>query len=100
MGRAWFDSKTVLITSAGLFGAIISTQRGMDVHVLDHTDSVSDVIGEFKPDVIIAGSGVETVIQATVNDLQSYVTSSLRLTGVSNLGSTENVDLSVINCTA
>ena len=36
--RAWFEPKTVLVTGAGpigLLAALLGTQRGLDVHVLD-----------------------------------------------------------------
>src|SRR4051794_23444875 len=39
--RAWFDPTTVLVTGAGpigLLAALLGTQRGLEVHVLDQVD--------------------------------------------------------------
>jgi threonine dehydrogenase-like Zn-dependent dehydrogenase len=52
--RSWFDPKHVLVTGAGpigLLAALIATQRGYDVHVLDR------VTGGPKPELVRALGG-------------------------------------------
>ncbi|MFL5246394.1 MAG: glucose 1-dehydrogenase [Myxococcales bacterium] len=79
--RAYWEPRTVLVTGAGpigLLAALLGTQRGLEVHVLDrvdsgpkpdlvralgatyHTGSATDV--GFDPDVIIECTGVGQVI--------------------------------------
>jgi glucose 1-dehydrogenase len=79
--RAHWEPRTVLVTGAGpigLLAALVGTQRGLDVHVLDrtesgpkpdlvralgatyHTGSATEV--GFDPDVIIECTGVGQVI--------------------------------------
>jgi threonine dehydrogenase-like Zn-dependent dehydrogenase len=79
--RAFWEPKTVLVTGAGpigLLGALLGKQLGLDVHVLDrtetgpkpelvralgatyHTGSVANV--GFEPDVILECTGVGQVI--------------------------------------
>lgn len=79
--RAFWEPKTVLVTGAGpigLLGAMIGTQMGLEVHVLDraetglkpdlvralgatyHSGNVADV--GFEPDIIMECTGVGPVI--------------------------------------
>jgi len=79
--RAYWEPRTVLVTGAGpigLLAALLGTQRGLEVHVLDrvdsgpkpdlvralgatyHTGSATDI--GFDPDVIIECTGVGQVI--------------------------------------
>lgn len=83
--RAYWEPKTVLVTGAGpigLLGALIGTQLGMDVHVLDratsglkpelvralgatyHSGNVRDV--RFKPDVVLECTGVGQLISESI----------------------------------
>ena len=80
-GRAFWDPRTVLVTGAGpigLLAALVASQNGVDVHVLDrvesgpkpelvralgatyHTGAVANI--GFEPDVIIECTGVGQVI--------------------------------------
>ena len=79
--RAFWEPRTVLVTGAGpigLLAALLGTQRGLDVHVLDrvetgakpdlvralgatyHAGSAADV--GFQPDIVIECTGVGAVI--------------------------------------
>ena len=79
--RAFWEPRTVLVTGAGpigLLAAVVGTQRGLEVHVLDrvesgpkpelvralgatyHTGTVGNV--GFQPDVIVECTGVGQVI--------------------------------------
>ena len=83
--RAFWEPRTVLITGAGpigLLAALLGKQRGLDVHVIDLTDSGpkpelvralgatyhSGAIADlgFEPDVIIECTGVGQVIQDSI----------------------------------
>jgi glucose 1-dehydrogenase len=103
--RAHWEPQTVLVTGAGpigLLAALVGTQRGLDVHVLDraesgpkpglvralgatyHTGSVTDV--GFEPDVIIECTGVGQVI---VDSLHTVAPGGIVcLTGVGSGGRT------------
>ncbi len=115
-GRGWFDPTSVLITGAGpigLLGAMIGTQRGMDVHVLDrvtsgpkpelvsklgatyHSEPVDDVLKAVKPEVVIEGTGAVPVIKAALQDSQPYTITVL--TGISNPGKETSIDLGALN---
>lgn len=83
--RAFWEPRTVLVTGAGpigLLAALIGTQRGLEIHVLDRADSGPkpelvralgatyhtgrvDGIG-FQPDVIIECTGVGEVIADSI----------------------------------
>lgn len=114
--RAWFDPKSVLITGAGpigLLAAMIGAARGLDVHVLDrvkdgpkpqlvkdlggtyHTDPVDKVIDKIEPDVIIEGTGASPVIKAALGNPKPYAITVL--TGISDPGEDQTVDLGAIN---
>lgn len=118
-GRAWFEPKSVLITGAGpigLLAAMIGAARGLDVHVLDrvkhgpkpqlvkdlggsyHTDPIDQVVAEVKPDVIIEGTGATPVIKATLANPEPYAITVL--TGISDEGEQETVDLGTVNRSA
>lgn len=118
-GRAWFEPKSVLITGAGpigLLAAMIGAQRGLDVHVLDrvndgpkpqlvedlgaryHSEPADKVIDEIQPDVIIEGTGATPVVNAVLANPKPYAITIL--TGISDPGETETVDLGTINRTA
>ena len=83
--RAFWEPRTVLVTGAGpigLLAALVGTQHGLEVHVLDrvesgpkpelvralgaiyHASSVKDV--GFEPDVIVECTGVGQVIAESV----------------------------------
>ncbi len=115
-GRGWFDPKSVLITGAGpigLLGAMIGTQRGLDVHVLDqvtdgpkpdlvtalgatyHSEPVDDVLHAVRPEIVIEGTGAVPVIKAALHDSSPYTITVL--TGISNPGSQTTVDLGALN---
>lgn len=117
--RAWFEPKSVLITGAGpigLLAAMIGAARGLDVHVLDrvedgpkpqlvkdlggtyHSDPVEQVIDEVEPDIIIEGTGATPVVKATLANPKPYAITVL--TGISDEGKQETVDLGTVNRTA
>jgi threonine dehydrogenase-like Zn-dependent dehydrogenase len=79
--RAFWEPRTVLVTGAGpigLLAALLGTQRGLDIHVLDrvetgpkpdlvralgatyHTCTVAEL--DFEPDIIVECTGVGQVI--------------------------------------
>jgi threonine dehydrogenase-like Zn-dependent dehydrogenase len=114
--RAWFDPKTVLVTGAGpigLLAALLGTQRGLDVHVLDivtdgpkpqlvrdlgatyHHDPVDEVAKQVHPDVVIEATGVSQLVLAAMAETAPYGISCL--TGVSSGGRTLAVDLGEMN---
>ncbi|HET8594675.1 MAG TPA: glucose 1-dehydrogenase [Intrasporangium sp.] len=114
--RAWFDPKTVLVTGAGpigLLAALLGTQRGLDVHVLDivtdgpkpqlvkdlgatyHHESVDEVARQVHPDVVIEATGVTQLVLAAMAETASYGISCL--TGVSSGGRKLGVDLGRLN---
>jgi threonine dehydrogenase-like Zn-dependent dehydrogenase len=86
--RAFWEPKTALVTGAGpigLLAALLGTQRGLEIHVLDrvesgtkpelvralgavyHTGTVADV--GFEPDVILECTGVGQVIQDSIRGI-------------------------------
>ena len=101
--RSLWEPRTVLVTGAGpigLLAALLGTQHGLEVHVLDralsgpkpdlvrslgatyHTGSVTAV--GFEPDVIIECTGAGQVISDSVQSLRSG--GVLCLTGVGSGG--------------
>ncbi|MGD9484324.1 glucose 1-dehydrogenase [Streptomyces sp. TRM70308] len=115
-GRAWFAPRAVLVTGAGpigLLAALLGRQRGLQVHVLDrvtggrkpelvrslggtyHSGSVSDVLREVRPDVVIEATGAPSVAFDAMIGLEAY--GVLCLTGVSPTGRTLRVDAGAIN---
>ncbi|MDN5795060.1 MAG: glucose 1-dehydrogenase [Intrasporangium sp.] len=114
--RAWFEPRTVLVTGAGpigLLAALLGTQRGLDVHVLDvvtdgpkpglvtdlgasyHHDPVDAVAKRVHPDVVIEATGVSQLVLAAMAETASYGISCL--TGVSSGGRSLDVDLGQVN---
>ncbi len=103
--RAMWEPRTVLVTGAGpigLLAALVTTQHGLEIHVLDrvesgpkpdlvralgavyHTGRVSDL--DFSPDIIIECTGVGQVI---VDAIQKVADGGIVcLTGVGSGGRT------------
>jgi threonine dehydrogenase-like Zn-dependent dehydrogenase len=88
--RAFWEPKTVLVTGAGpigLLGALLGKQLGLQVHVLDrsetgskpelvralgatyHTSSVANL--GFAPDIILECTGVGPVIEESIATIES-----------------------------
>jgi threonine dehydrogenase-like Zn-dependent dehydrogenase len=103
--RAFWEPRTVLVTGAGpigLLAALLGTQRGLDVHVLDrvetgakpdlvralgatyHTGTVASV--GFEADVIVECTGVGQVISDAIRGIGAG--GVVCLTGVGTGGST------------
>lgn len=112
---AW-SPRTVLITGAGpigLLAALMSAQRGLDVHVFDRaTDGpkpelVRALGGSFhngalealalEPDVVIECTGAAPVVFDAVN--RTAHGGVVCLTGISGKGRTIDVDLALLNRT-
>jgi glucose 1-dehydrogenase len=114
--RAW-DPKTLLVTGAGpigLLAAMIGAQRGLDVHVLDHHESIakrkivdglggklylgriSDLDG-FKPDIVMECTGVPSVIRDALGC--TAPSGIVCLVGVSAPGHDLDVDIGKVNRT-
>ncbi|GHH43545.1 glucose 1-dehydrogenase [Streptomyces candidus] len=115
-GRSWFEPRRVLVTGAGpigLLAALLGTQRGLDVHVLDrvtdgpkprlvrdlgatyHSGDVTQVIDKVCPDVIIEATGAGSLVFAALTGTASY--GVVCLTGVSPAGRRISVDAGLIN---
>ncbi|MEU2358794.1 glucose 1-dehydrogenase [Streptomyces misionensis] len=92
-GRSWFEPASVLVIGAGpvgLLAALLGSQRGLDVHVLDrpgtgpkpalvedlgaayHRDPVDEVVRKVRPEVIIEATGVPAVVAAALEVPTSY----------------------------
>ena len=114
--RAWFEPRTVLITGAGpigLLAALLGTQRGLDVHVLDrvttgpkpdlvsdlgatyHHDDIASAVRAGEPDILIEATGNGALVFEAFQSTSSY--GIVCLTGVSPRGRTLNVDAGSIN---
>ena len=114
--RAWFEPRSVLVTGAGpigLLAALLGTQRGLDVHVLDQVtggpkpDLVSDLgatyhhedlpsaVRRSTPDIIIEATGVGTIVFGAMESTARY--GIVCLTGVSPQGRSITVDAGSIN---
>jgi glucose 1-dehydrogenase len=108
--RAFWEPRTVLVTGAGpigLLAALIGTQRGLDVHVLDradtgpkpdlvralgakyHTGSAREI--GFQPDVVIECTGVGSVIADSLATVASG--GIVCLTGVGSGGTAKQMPL-------
>jgi threonine dehydrogenase-like Zn-dependent dehydrogenase len=114
--RAWFEPRSVLVAGAGpigLLAALLGTQRGLDVHVLDrvergpkpklvsalgatyHTGSIPEVAAKAQPDIVIEATGVpRLVLDAMANNAAAGV---VCLTGVSPTGRPVEVDAGSLN---
>jgi glucose 1-dehydrogenase len=114
--RAWFEPETVLITGAGpigLLAALLGTQRGLDVHVLDqvrsgpkpqlvhgidatyHHSDMDSVMARVKPDVVIEATGAPALVFGALRGTAPYGITVL--TGVSSRGRTIRVDAGELN---
>jgi threonine dehydrogenase-like Zn-dependent dehydrogenase len=114
--RAWFEPKRVLVTGAGpigLLAAMLSAQRGLEVHVLDriesglkprlvaalgaqyHTADVETVAKAVLPDVVIEATGAPRVV---LDVMQFNAPAGIVcLTGVSTTGRPMTVDAGGMN---
>jgi threonine dehydrogenase-like Zn-dependent dehydrogenase len=114
--RSWFEPRSVLVTGAGpigLLAALLGSQRGLDVHVLDrvsggakealtkrlgatyHTDAVPDVTSKIRPDIIIEATGVSSVVLDAMAGTTAYGITCL--TGVSPAGRRIEADAGALN---
>jgi glucose 1-dehydrogenase len=114
--RAW-DPKTLLVTGAGpigLLAAMIGAQRGLDVHVLDHHESLEKKtivrelggtfhlgsladIDELKPDILMECTGAPAVVRDALGRTASG--GVVCLVGVSAPGHNLDVDIGAVNRT-
>ncbi|MFJ4878412.1 glucose 1-dehydrogenase [Streptomyces sp. NPDC088745] len=115
-GRSWFEPQRVLVTGAGpigLLAALLGTQRGLDVHLLDqvkdgpkpslardvgatyHTDDARHVMAKLCPDVVIEATGASDLVFAALSGTASY--GVVCLTGVSPAGRGITVDAGTLN---
>jgi glucose 1-dehydrogenase len=114
--RAW-NPKTLLVTGAGpigLLAAMIGAQRGLDVHVLDHHESIDKrkIVHElggklylgsiaeldgFKPDILMECTGAPSVIRDALG--RTAPAGIICLVGVSAPGYDLDVDIGGVNRT-
>jgi len=114
--RAYFAPERVLVTGAGpigLLAALLGTQRGLEVHVLDrarggpkpelvrslgahfHYSSIERVAADAPPDLIIEATGVpEVIFDAMEHNAAAGI---VCLTGVSPRGRNLRVDVGGLN---
>jgi threonine dehydrogenase-like Zn-dependent dehydrogenase len=106
----------VLVTGAGpigLLAALLGTQRGLDVHVLDqvsegakprlvrdlgatyHHADIDDVTAQVCPDVVIEATGVPQLVLAAISGTAAYGITVL--TGVSTSGRQVSTDPGLMN---
>ena len=109
--RAWFAPERALVTGAGTIGllaALLGTQRGLDVHVLDrvedgpkpelvhalgatyHTSDVETIEKIAPPDVVIEATGVPQLVFDVMQ--HNAAAGVVCLTGVSPAGRDLRVD--------
>lgn len=114
--RSWFEPRRVLVTGAGpigLLAALLGTQRGLDVHVLDrvteglkpalvrdlgaayHAEDIERVISAVCPDVVVEATGASELVFASLTGTAPY--GVVCLTGVSPAGRRVSVDAGAIN---
>jgi glucose 1-dehydrogenase len=114
--RSWFEPRRVLVAGAGpigLLAALLGTQRGLDVHVLDrvvtgpkpalvrdlgatyHCGDPDEVAGALTPDVAIEATGAGPVVLAVMAHTAAY--GIVCLTGVSPAGRTIRIDAGALN---
>jgi glucose 1-dehydrogenase len=114
--RACLPLERVLVTGAGpigLLAALLATERGLDVHVLDqleggpkaalaealggryHSSSVSEMGGELGADIIVECTGVAELVVDAMQ--QSAPGAIVCLTGVSPTGRALSVDVGSLN---
>jgi glucose 1-dehydrogenase len=114
--RAW-QPQTLLVTGAGpigLLAALIGTQRGLDVHVLDHHDraakrAVVHALGgtfhlgkitdldSLKPDIVMECSGAPSVVRDALG--RTAPGGIVCLLGVSSPGHDLDIDVGSLNRT-
>lgn len=114
--RAWFEPRAVLITGGGpigLLAAMLGTQRGLEVHVLDqvtdgpkpdlvtdlgatyHHDGLESAVRRAEPDIIIEATGVGSLVFGAMQATSSY--GIVCLAGVSPKGRSITVEAGSIN---
>ncbi|RAY16494.1 theronine dehydrogenase [Actinomadura craniellae] len=114
--RAWYGPRRVLVTGAGpigLLAALLGTQRGLEVHVLDraesgpkpdlvrdlgatyHTGGIPEVAAKALPDIIVEATGAAPlVLDAMENTCPAGI---VCLTGVSSAGRHLDIDAGAVN---
>jgi threonine dehydrogenase-like Zn-dependent dehydrogenase len=109
--RSWYEPRRVLVTGAGpigLLAAMLGTQRGLDVHVLDqvtdgpkpdavealgasyHHGPVDEVAEKLQPDIVIEATGAARVVFDAIAHTAAYGITCL--TGVSTPGRRIRID--------
>jgi threonine dehydrogenase-like Zn-dependent dehydrogenase len=114
--RAW-QPQTLLVTGAGpigLLAAMMGAQRGLDVHVLDHHDSLAkrtivhglggtyqlglgSVLGTLKPDILMECTGAPDVVRDALG--RTAAGGIVCLVGVSSPGHDLDIDVGGLNRT-
>jgi threonine dehydrogenase-like Zn-dependent dehydrogenase len=114
--RSW-QPKTLLVTGAGpvgLLAALMGAQRGLDVHVLDHHDSLQkrrllDALGAtyhaenienlngLKPDILMECSGAPSVVRDVLG--RTAASGIVCLVGVTAPGHDFDIDIGALNRT-
>jgi glucose 1-dehydrogenase len=114
--RAW-QPRTLLVTGAGpigLLAALLGAQRGLEVHVLDHDDSlvkrtivhklggtyhlgVDSVLDTIKPDILMECTGAPSVVRDALGHTASA--GIVCLIGVSSPGHDLDIDVGGLNRT-
>jgi threonine dehydrogenase-like Zn-dependent dehydrogenase len=114
--RAW-QPQTLLVTGAGpigLLAAMMGAQRGLDVHVLDHHDSLAkrtivhalggtyqlglgSVLDTLKPDILMECTGAPDVVRDALGRTASG--GIVCLVGVSSPGHDLDIDVGGLNRT-
>lgn len=114
--RALFEPRTVLITGAGpigLLAAMLGTQRGLEVHVLDrvtdgpkpglvtdlgatyHHGNLDDAVSAAKPDIVVEATGVGSLAFGAIAATAAY--GIVCLTGLSPIGRRLGIDAGSLN---
>jgi glucose 1-dehydrogenase len=114
--RSWFQPQRVLVAGAGpigLLAALLGTQRGLDVHVLDliaqgakpdavtalgatyHHEPPAKVAGALRPDIVFEATGVGAVVYDALAGTAPY--GIICLTGISSGRRTIAADLAAVN---
>lgn len=109
--RGWFEPARVLVTGAGpigLLAALLGSQRGLDVHVLDrvehgvkprlvgdlgatyHHGDAAAIVERLRADIIIEATGANEVVFAAMGNTAPF--GVVCLTGVSPVGRLIDVD--------
>lgn len=109
--RGWFEPARVLVTGAGpigLLAALLGSQRGLDVHVLDrvehgvkprlvgdlgatyHHGDAAAIAERLRADIIIEATGANEVVFAAMGNTAPF--GVVCLTGVSPVGRLIDVD--------